>query len=181
MIRDVVEQAHRSIIHGIYEPGALDILCFAVRYHFVELWQVLGRYCQVGVEYHEDVARCGGEPRANGVALAFARLLKNIDSQFGMLDDDAMYLVEGPVGGVAFHEQDLQVFRKGRHSIDRGLDVAGFVSAGDHDRCGWAWLGSASKGPRNDIVTQAESAHYGEGPYVSVQDGTDAARAAGHK
>src|SRR5205807_8953158 len=72
------------------------------------------------------------EAFADGIALAFAILLQDLDVPFLLVGiADALALFKGTVAGITFDEKDFLARREFRHPQDRALDIAALVAAGN--------------------------------------------------
>src|SRR5882757_135079 len=133
-VGDEVEWPHRLVFHGINQAGAVHEFRFSGFDHGVIFRQGFRRHRQVGVEDHQDVAGRRRKALANGIALALAVLLQNLDvPAFFIGLANAFAFLECIVTGISLDEDDFLMRREARHPQDRVLDIAALVTAGDDD------------------------------------------------
>ncbi len=56
LVGDEIEEAHRLLLHRIYETGAVDELALAGADRVPKLRQLLRRHGEIGIEDHQDIA-----------------------------------------------------------------------------------------------------------------------------
>jgi len=162
-VAHVVDELHRPFLHRIDEAGPVDKAAFAGGQGIKESRQVFRWHGQVGVQDHQHIAACRLETLSDGVALpqlehhrGCVRVVlgagvvgpRHLQDELDVLQpavavDDLLDALLGPVSRGPVDEDDLGLGAEIRHALDRCVDVADLIPAGnDHGALQCFRLGS---------------------------------------
>ncbi len=157
---------------GINQPCPIGKVAAPGRHHFIEMRQVLGLHRQIRIQNHQNVARGRVESQADGVGFAASGLLEGFEGEVGVpLGDDLLDRGPGGVAGMAFDEDYFGVRTELGESIDRGLNIPGFIAGRDNHGAGGVGGDAPRLGSGHDVIGQAQMLQTGEVNEYSITEG----------